>query len=313
MIVGEKEHLFPGASGTFSVNLPAGEYELYCPGATVENTAFSVAAPSGGQPVAAVDPQLKAQFDQAATAYRSYVQQEVAQLVTSTQVLVDAVEAGDLTAARQTYPEARIHYEAIEPVAESFGDLDPAIDMREDDADDPSEFTDFHRLEQAIWQANSLDGMSPVALELQANVQKLQQLVNDPTTFDFDAAQIANGSTELLDEVAQSKITGEEERYSGMDLLDMAANVQGSRRGYELIRPGLASLDQNLAASIDQRYTELDAAMAPYQTSNGWMSYQQLQPEDLRTLSQAVNNLAEPISQMAARSVLASSGSLGTR
>ena len=313
LIVGEKENLFPGASGSFSVNLPAGEYELYCPGATVENTSFSVAAPGGGQPVAAVDPQLKAQFDQAATDYRTYVQQEVAQLVISTQALVDAVDAGDLTAARQAYPQARIHYEVIEPVAESFGDLDSAIDMREDDADDPSQFTGFHRLEQALWQSGSLNGMSPAAHQLMAHIQELQQLVNDPATFNFDAAQIANGSTELLDEVAQSKITGEEERYSGMDLLDMAANVQGSRKGYELLRPGLVSLDQNLASSIDQRFTELDSAMAPYQTSSGWMSYQQLQPNDLRTLSQAVNDLAEPISQVAARIVVASGVSLGTR
>jgi len=40
------------------------------------------------------------------------------------------------------------------------------------------------------------------------------------------------------------------------------------------------------------------------------MSYQQLHPDDLRTLSQAVNNLAEPISQVAARIVVASGGSL---
>jgi iron uptake system component EfeO len=259
-----------------------------------------------------VDPQLKGQFDQAAASYRAYVQQEVSQLVATTQTLVGAVDAGNLDAARQAYPAARLHYEAIESVAESFGDLDAAIDMREDDAEDGAEFTGFHRLEQALWQARTLDGMGPVAHQLLADTQQLQQLVNDPAAFTFDAAQIANGSAELLDEVAQSKISGEEERYSHLDLLDMAANVQGSRKGYELLRPGLISLDQDLASNIDQRFTELDFAMAPYQTSSGWVSYDQLQPSDLRSLSQAVNNLAEPVSQVAARIVVASGGTLGS-
>ena len=232
-------------------------------------------------------------------------------MVTTTSALVNAVDANDLQGAMAAYPIARVHYEDIEPVAESFGDLDPAIDMRADDAEDGTPFTGFHRLEQAMWQDGSLDGMSPVGHQLLSNVQQLQQLVNDPTTFNFDAPQIANGSTELLDEVAQSKITGEEERYSGLDLLDMAANVQGSRKGYELLRPGLTTLDPNLASNLDQRFTELDAAMAPYQTGSGWATYSQLQPSDLRTLSDAVNNLAEPLSQVAARIVVASGGSLG--
>lgn len=141
----------------------------------------------------------------------------------------------------------------------------------------------------------------------------MQQLVADPNAFSFDAAQVANGSTELLDEVAQSKITGEEERYSGLDLLDMAANVDGSRRGYQLLRPGLSTLDVNLVATIDARFAELDAALPPYRTDNGWRSYTQLQPDDLRNLSQAVNNLAEPLSQVATRIVVATGGGLSAQ
>jgi len=177
-----------------SVNLTAGDYQLYCPGAATETTSFSVTAPADGQPqTATVDPQLKAQFDQAAADYRTYVQQEVTQLVANTQVLVNAVDAGDLAAGQQAYPAARVHYEDIEPVAESFGDLDAAIDMREDDAPDAAHFTGFHRLEQALRQTGSLEGMGPVAHQLLSDTQRLQQLVNDPTAFSFDASHIANG------------------------------------------------------------------------------------------------------------------------
>ena len=37
-------------------------------------------------------------------------------------------------------------------------------------------------------------------------------------------------------EVSASKITGEEERYSHIDLLDFAANVEGSKMAFSLVR-----------------------------------------------------------------------------
>jgi hypothetical protein len=48
---------------------------------------------------------------------------------------------------------------------------------------------------------------------------------------------------ELLDEVSQSKITGEEERYSKLDLVDMAADVEGSERAFAAVRPALSLVD----------------------------------------------------------------------
>jgi iron uptake system component EfeO len=166
-------------------------------------------------------------------------------------------------------------------------------------------FTGFHRLEQALWQDGNIDTAGPIADKLLEDVTQLQTLVNDPGAFQFDAAQIANGSTELLDEVAQSKISGEEERYSRLDLLDMAANVDGARRGFDLLQPGLRLLDPNLADTISGRFASLEVAMAPFVTADGWRTYDQLTPTDLRSLSQAVNDLAEPLSQVAARVVVA--------
>jgi len=48
-----------------------------------------------------------------------------------------------------------------------------------------------------VWQASSLDGMGPVAHQLLGGTQQLQQLVNDPAAFTFDAAQfvVASGGT----------------------------------------------------------------------------------------------------------------------
>lgn len=41
-ILGERENLTAGLSGTFSLNLQPGAYSVYCPGATTETTRFTV-------------------------------------------------------------------------------------------------------------------------------------------------------------------------------------------------------------------------------------------------------------------------------
>ena len=68
-------------------------------------------------------------------------------LVPKTQEFVDAVKAGDVDQAKALFPVARTYWERIEPVAESFGDLDPKIDGREDDERRPGR--GVHRLPPA--------------------------------------------------------------------------------------------------------------------------------------------------------------------
>ena len=57
--------------------------------------------------------------------YKTYVNDQTEQLVKTTTTFTDAVNAGDLEKAKASYAEARVYYERIEPIAESFGDLDP--------------------------------------------------------------------------------------------------------------------------------------------------------------------------------------------
>ena len=85
----------------------------------------------------------------------------------------------------------------------------------------------------------------------------------------------------------------------------MAANIQGSRKGYDLVAPGLSRLDATLASTMTLGTVSLDSAMQPYQMDGGWVTYNQLGQDDIRRLSEAVNNLAEPLSQVAARIMIA--------
>ena len=140
-------------------------------------------------------------------------------------------------------------------MAESFGDLDPRIDARENDVP-KSEWGGFHRIEKALWEEGTAKGMAPVAEQLRSRRRRTGAKVK---TVDLQAVQIANGANELLGEVSASKITGEEERYSHIDLVDFKANVEGSEAAFEAVEPLLSEKDPKLAKEIEADFAKVYA------------------------------------------------------
>jgi iron uptake system component EfeO len=297
-IMGEKENLTPGLSGSFSLKLDAGTYQIYCPNAKTEKTGFTV---SGSAGAGSADAAVAAALTDATTKYRQYVAAEVDKLIPATRKFTDAVRAGKLDEAKAAYAPARYYYEEIEPVAESFGDLDPEIDARIDDVDNEAAWTGFHRLEKGLWADKSTKGLAPVATKLDHDVAKLKTLV---ATAEFQPAQLANGATELLNEVASSKITGEEDRYSHTDLSDFEANVMGGQSAFRLLQPALQKIDPALSSSVQQQFTAVLDALKPYQKGAGYVDYSTVTEAQRRELTQKVDALAEPLSQVAAKVTL---------
>jgi iron uptake system component EfeO len=294
-ILGEVENVIPGGDGSFSLTLKAGSYTTNCPGGSqFDHGTLEVAdAPTG----AAADTAARTA---AVGTYLAYVKGEADQLVAAVGPFTAAVKAGDIPTAKNLYASTRAHYEAIEPIAESFGDLDPAIDAREGDVPD-AEWGGFHRIEKALWADNSLTGMAPVADKLVADVTDLRTKID---TIELEPAQIANGAVELLDEVSMSKITGEEDRYSHTDLSDFAANLAGSKAAFEAVQP-LLGADGGLGPQIEQQFTAVQTALDAHRgtdpTGNGYVLYVTLTPDQTRALSAAVDALAEPLSRVAAQ------------
>ena len=287
-ILGEVEGLPDGITKSFSLNLDAGSYTTYCPGADDEKGALVV---TGSPPAAAGG----AAADTAVAAYRRYLEVQTALLVTRTRAFRDAIADADVARARAIYPVAREPYERVEPVAESFGQLDPLMDARAGDVA-AARWQGFHWLERQLWVKNTTDRATPVADRLLANARRLRRLVR---TVELQPAQIANGAKSLLDEVASSKITGEEDRYSHTDLWDFQANVAGSRAAVTAVRPILAAQDPSLLRDIERRFGEIDAALARHRRGDGFVSYTSLTTADTRRLSEAIDALAQPISQVA--------------
>jgi iron uptake system EfeUOB component EfeO/EfeM len=227
--------------------------------------------------------------------YRQYLEAQTAELVTTTKAFTDAVDAGDLDQAKARYAPSRIAYERIEPVAETFGDLDPKIDAREGDVP-KQDWGGYHYIEQKLWIDGSTDGLSASTDELNENVATLQNLVKD---VELQPAGIANGAVELLNEVSKSKITGEEERYSRTDLVDFEANVQGAEAAYDAVKPILQKKSPNLVTQLDAEFAAVYAALQPYKTgTTTYVAYTDLTKDDTKALSRAIDSLAEPLSKV---------------
>jgi iron uptake system component EfeO len=283
-VLGETPDLSEGDSGTFTLTLEAGEYTLLCPGTDGDSGTLTVTGE--------LNTESSPEVEEAIANYREYLEENTAELVTATEPFVAAVVAGDIAKAKSLYPAARIPYERIEPVAESFGSLDPRIDARENDVP-ASEFEGFHRLEKALWEEESLKGMAPVAEQLQADVEELADKVK---TVELQAVQIANGANELLGEVSASKITGEEERYSHIDLVDFEANVEGSEAAFEAVKPLLEPDDADLAGEIEADFKMVFNSLEPYRTADGFVSYTELTKADTKKLAVGIDTLAEKLS-----------------
>jgi iron uptake system component EfeO len=300
-IIGEKENLAPGFSGSFALNLSAGDYTIYCPGATAAKSTIKV---TGGS-VTQAPTDTAALLAAGTKDYAQYVNTQVALMVTNTQPLIDAIKAGDVTAAQTAYAKARPYYERIEPVAESFTsgkqDLDADIDARADDVP-ITKLTGYHRLEYGLFQVKSTTGLEPIATQLLANIKKLQGLTKDLT---YQPAELANGAVGLLDEASKSKITGEEERYSHVDLVDLGGNVEGSEQAFAALKPGLDKIDATLSEQISTRFTAIDTLLNKYRDSanGGFVLYTKLTPADTKAIAQAIQAVSEPLSKVAGKVV----------
>jgi len=302
-IVAEVENIGPNLTRELTANVPAGTYVTACkPGMKGEGIRADFTVTESDEPVTGTDDQ--ALVDQAVEGYAAYVEDQTEQLLEKTTQFVELYKAKDDDAARALYPQARTHWERIETVAESFGDLDPKMDAREADLEPGQKWTGWHLIEKDLWPARAEDytpltdaERATYADDLLANTTELSERVEELT---YTVDQIANGSRGLLEEVATGKVTGEEEYWSRTDLWDFQANVDGAKVGFEGVEVIVSQKDPELAELIETRFEELQALLDAQRVGDGFVSYDELSEADVKALSDAVNALSEPLSKLTA-------------
>jgi iron uptake system component EfeO len=322
-IVGEVESIAPGAKRSLTVLAQPGSYTTLCKPGMVGSGVGKAAFEVSGKRVKSDGADAEAK-KKAVDLYTAFVKDQVGQMLPAVRTFAAAYAAGDDAAARAQFPVVRGYYERIEPVASSLSDLDPKIDYRELDAQaDGIPWTGFHRIEKDLWQpakdAVNSDRSTPAwqdwapstpaerktyADGLVANVQTLYDYTH---AGDFQKnlesqgiAALSNGASALLDEVATGKIEGEEDWWSGTDLYDFTANVEGSKMAFSLVHDLAQAKGKDaaaLVAEIDKGYADIEANLATFGSfEKGFVPYSQVTEAQRRVLSDRINALAEPLS-----------------
>lgn len=263
-------------------------------------------------------------------AYKEFVVEQIDLLLADTEKFADYLQKGDVDNAKKIYPLARMYFERSEPIAESFGDLDPRIDARlvdilaeENIVEVPEaasaevlqktmdgvpadklkvaldKWSGFHKIEKVLWEENTTKGTEDAAAQLVNDVKELRAKI---PTADVTPELMITGAVDLLNEVSTTKITGEEDIFSKTDLFDFKANIEGAEKIFELFRPHVEAKDAKLAQTIEAQFKAVNDLLAKHnKASDGgydYVGYDTLSADDIKALAEAVNKLGEPLAQM---------------
>jgi iron uptake system component EfeO len=291
-LLAEQPNLAPGVLGGISASLNDGTYQIYCPGADQTMSTFTVTGASTG-PTWKKNPQLVL----AVRHFSSWITTEMALLVRDTSAFAAAVEAGNLGQAESLYVPARVDFESVEAATETYGVLYPDIDGQIENFGNPSLFEGFHEIEEAMWVGDSLSGQSKYAVQLVSNVEQLQRLASKAT---YQPAQIGDFASSQLTEASNYLVTGSEERYSNLELVDLKGTLGSAEEAVTVLEPALASIAPAILHQLDTAMATASAALAqcaqtPGSADSGYESYTTVGTEQRDMLAQDMLNLAAPV------------------
>lgn len=295
MVVEERENIAPGFMQKMTANLEPGEYDITCGLLTNPRGKLVVSAGANSEPYEVSATDLVGPLAE----YKFYVSLQTRSLLENTQAFTDAIRAQDLDKAKALYEQAREPYERIEPVAELFSDLDASIDAREDDfakgVEDPA-FSGFHRIEYLLWEQQDTAAAAPFADQLDADVADLAERIR---ALPFPPEKVVGGAAALVEEIAASKLSGEEDRYARTDLADFQANIDGANKILSLFRPLLTKADAPLTKRVDSNMQRVETTLAAYRKEDGsFAPYNDLSDSDRTALKGPITALAEDLSQL---------------
>lgn len=293
MVLEERENVVPGFSQTLQTKLKVGDYAITC--GLLNNPRGTLhVVPSAESEAEAARPALVS-FVGPLAEFQVFLVTQANTLVRATQALDDAIKAGDLEKARESYQKARVPYKQIEPMADLFADLhnaiDPVADYLEKREQDPG-FTGFHRIEYGLYASKSLDGLAPVSSKLLADVTALKDRIRG---LRIPPEQIAKGAGRLVGQIADTKITSGEDHYAQTDLADFEANIAGVARMMALLKPVAEQGAPAMVGDIDARIADADSALKALRGPDGYPSYDKIDASSRKALAQKMQVLAEVI------------------
>ncbi|MDY7580420.1 iron uptake system protein EfeO [Pseudomonas sp. CCI3.1] len=295
LVVEERENIAPGLSQVINATLAPGDYAITCGLLSNPRGTLHVTPTAASEASANARPSMVA-FIGPLSEFRVYVSRQSSVLIKAVDALSQAIGAGDLEQAQALYTPARVAYQRLAPAAQRLAELDNAINARADYFEkresDPG-FSGFHRLEYGLFDQRSTEGLAPIAQRLQADtVQLKQQLLGQSLPPEQLVSIVARTLHNLADTRANS---GEEERYSHIDLNGFAANLEATRKVVDLLRPLLTKKNPDLQRNIDSASASLEAELNGLKTSQGYRTYDRVSAEQRQHISNKAKVLADEL------------------
>lgn len=295
LVLEERENIAPGLSQVINANLLPGDYSITCGLLSNPRGTLHVTPTEASDAAAKARPSLVA-FVGPLSEFRVYLNGQSNALIKAVSALQQAIDAGDLDRAQALYLPARVAYQRLAPAAQRLSELDNAINARADyfeQREQDPQFVGFHRIEYGLFQQRSTTGLEDIAARLLADVSQLkQQLLAQSLPPEQLVSSVVRNLRSLADGRA---ISGEEERYSHLDLDGFAANLEVSRKVFELLRPLLSKGNAPLLEQIDHSTTTFDGELTGLRQNNGYRRYDSVAPDTRKRIADEARTLADAL------------------
>ncbi|MER0448418.1 iron uptake transporter permease EfeU [Streptomyces sp. Edi4] len=294
-VYGEIEGLAPGTTRDLVATVAGGSYAWRCVptgGKAVTSVPVRV---SGGGAAKAVAPVSDADLAAPLTAYKQYVNQNLATLAVQTRQLSDDIAGGDLDAARTDWLTAHRTYSSLGAAYGTFQDFDKKINGRAaglPDGVNDKDFTGFHRVEYGLWHGQSAGALAAPAARLAEDAAGLQKAF---PAQDFAPGDLPLRTHEILENTLQSELTGDADQGSGTSLATADANLAGTRELLGVLRPLLAPRDAQLLSRVDGDIDRVQKLLDAARHGRSWTPVDQLDAAARTRLNGATGQLLEDL------------------
>lgn len=297
MVVEERENIAPGFRSQLAARLKPGTYDITCGLLSNPRGKLTVVASAHSEAEKAKPP-LKA-FIGPLSEYKVYLALQSGQMIQATKTLQNAIEAGDVAAARAAYGAARIAYRHVESVSGRLADIENAIDPvaaylagREQD---PA-FTGFHRIEFGLWRQSSASSLKPIADKLAADASTLRDRLK---ALRFEPADLSGNSAREARRLAEGPVISGDSLYASDDLAEFAAAVDGLEKPVSLLLPLVAEASPETAKAATDAFAATRAEIGKLGGGTGTpVAYTDVPPDARKTLSASFTALADAIDRI---------------